>query len=378
MKTQKIWTSESFRSFSSIGIFLVSLVILLLSIGCRFPWQKRDTPISQGRIIKESIDFYEMARAMERHGNFDGALRNYQRSIDISPRPMAYLAMGMLLTDLHRFDQALVALQQAATLSPDDPLILAELDRTQAMRDLVSRGESVPDAATVRPPAPPMPPEERVAETREQPPTFPAPPPPLPADRAPVPEPPVQEVIEHTPPEVEIEPEETQVPPGLDDALTEAEEARLRSRIAVGRELIIEERLEEAARYINRSLIEFPRSGRLYYNLGYVYQLQGKWETALEAYERALSLNYKSGDIHNNLGILYHTLGRSEDAVESFRSSLVAGGYPEAAYRLGEVLELRGELDQALEAYDTYLRLAPQGELANEAESRAQRIRRRR
>ena len=120
--------------------------------------------------------------------------------------------------------------------------------------------------------------------------------------------------------------------------------------------------------------------GYAYTNLGRIEEGRGELDTALEHYERVRAVNeqaarmapddldtrLESGFAHNNLGLLLMRMGRLEEAERHFREDLeikteVADAQPghglfrgyqaTSQYFLGRILEVTGEVAEAMDQY---------------------------
>lgn len=87
--------------------------------------------------------------------------------------------------------------------------------------------------------------------------------------------------------------------------------------------------------------------GRELNELGNAYVDQGKWDEALECYERSLSLRREANDhrgemvVLNNLGALYHRQGRWEEALGYYsRSRHLAQGLGEESSELAILMNM--------------------------------------
>lgn len=123
-------------------------------------------------------------------------------------------------------------------------------------------------------------------------------------------------------------------------------------------------------------LEEFIESGQAFADahhlLGLSYQMVGRNERALGAFDHALELNPRYVDAHINRGILLAELGREEEAARAFGEARQSGGDVRrgvpAHYAaklanqhaaLGEAYAEAGALNQAIEQYHAALELGP-------------------
>jgi tetratricopeptide (TPR) repeat protein len=123
-------------------------------------------------------------------------------------------------------------------------------------------------------------------------------------------------------------------------------------------------------------LEELIESGRAYADaqhlLGLSYELLGKPERALAAFDRALERNPRYVEAHVHRGIVLAGIGREEEATQAFAQAREAGGEDrdglsehQAAKlanrhaELGEAYAEAGVLGRAIDQYRTALALAP-------------------
>lgn len=100
-----------------------------------------------------------------------------------------------------------------------------------------------------------------------------------------------------------------------------------------------------------------PADAGYHNNLGFSLYLAGDDRGALAALEAALRLAPGLRRVHNNLGFVYGRLGELDRAGEHFR---LAGDAGQAANNLGVVLEARGALEEAYQAYTTAIAHQPE------------------
>lgn len=94
-----------------------------------------------------------------------------------------------------------------------------------------------------------------------------------------------------------------------------------------------------------------------YIALGRAHYRTGSTASAIEAYEKALSLHPNSLNAHNNLGIAYRRAGRTDEAVLSLKTAIrLYPGFTEAYNNLGNALRDRGELDASIEVFEGLIR----------------------
>lgn len=123
-------------------------------------------------------------------------------------------------------------------------------------------------------------------------------------------------------------------------------------------------------------LEELIETGRAYADahqlLGLAYHMVGRSERALQAFDRALELNSRYVEAHIHRGIVLSDLGRSAEAELAFTMARDCGGADRGGVQehhaaklsnlhasLGEAYVEAGALSQAIEQYQSALRLGP-------------------
>jgi arylsulfatase A-like enzyme/Tfp pilus assembly protein PilF len=107
-------------------------------------------------------------------------------------------------------------------------------------------------------------------------------------------------------------------------------------------------------------------------NVGFAYAQQEEWDKAVEAYERALSLDDKYAEAYFNLGDAYLERAiKNRDqrllhkASESFKKAIeVDKDYPYPYFGLGKIYRISGNLDQAISCWKKALEFQPDFDLA--------------
>jgi tetratricopeptide (TPR) repeat protein len=164
----------------------------------------------------------------------------------------------------------------------------------------------------------------------------------------------------------------------------------------LGSALIEMRRPDLATPHLERAIQLMPALGTAHYNLGTLLHRQNELDRAEQEYRLALkyaSDEREAAQSHNNLGVLLTQLGRRDEAVAEFTQAIALNPYeqnsligrgmieheegklaaalqdfaraaqvvpsPLAFYWQGRVLEEKGQLSDAAEAYRAALRLAP-------------------
>jgi protein O-GlcNAc transferase len=104
-----------------------------------------------------------------------------------------------------------------------------------------------------------------------------------------------------------------------------------------------------------------PTSADVWSNLGAACMLQGQFEAAVEAYQKAIGLRPNDPQAGNGLGNALRECGRLDEAATAYRRVLAA--FPQSAVlhtNLGSVLQEVGKLDEAMAAHRRALAINPQ------------------
>ncbi len=103
-----------------------------------------------------------------------------------------------------------------------------------------------------------------------------------------------------------------------------------------------------------------PHKVRPHNNLGNALKHQGKYEEAIDHFNKALAINPGYAKAHNNLGTVLAAQGKTEEAIKHFGIALyINPGYAAAHSNVGVALAGRDELEKAIVHFREALRLAP-------------------
>jgi len=117
---------------------------------------------------------------------------------------------------------------------------------------------------------------------------------------------------------------------------------------------------EEAARELEKRLLNDPGSGRAHYGLGLILQRQGKLNEALEHFKIADRENSDSIPVMFSLAETYQMLGEYEDSVSILRRALeLSPKEREILFLLGVSLQRLEQYGQASEIYERLTFLPP-------------------
>ena len=86
----------------------------------------------------------------------------------------------------------------------------------------------------------------------------------------------------------------------------------------------------------------------------------GKFEEAIDSYEKAISLDTRYFDAYNNLGVVLHQLGKLEEAQKSFRQAiLIKPDFAKAYNNLGRLFQDFGRFEEAKAIYNKVINIKP-------------------
>jgi len=321
---------------------------------------------SEHDLVMESLNLYEAGIVQELKNDLDGAEAAFQKSLQTSPRPIVHYRLAVVQSKQGQYDQALANLDRALELASNLVIAKKERVRVEALREIRAEGREV--AAPVEPPAKPptvapvKPPLIKEAELSE------AAPPKKPLAKEE--KKPQAAIVAEAP---ESEKESVESPPA---APSPARSPEVELVMAQAYEAVGQGDLDGAIRAYQQALLTDPDDARIHYNLGNLFQRQGKFKKAYLRYQRAIELNIDYGRAWNNLGFVLEKLSRSEEALDCYDQAIAAGEVPEAYYNAALLLEKKGRLEPALDRYRAYVEKAGPGDLADEARQHIRRLER--
>jgi tetratricopeptide (TPR) repeat protein len=110
----------------------------------------------------------------------------------------------------------------------------------------------------------------------------------------------------------------------------------------------------------NKALAIKPDYVEAHINLGSAFKEQGRLEEAIEAYNKALAIKPDYAEAYNNMGVALKEQGKLEEAIEAYNKALaIKPDYAEAYSNIGSALTEQGELEEAIEAYNKALAIKP-------------------
>jgi tetratricopeptide (TPR) repeat protein len=121
----------------------------------------------------------------------------------------------------------------------------------------------------------------------------------------------------------------------------------------------------------DRALSVDPQRPDVLINCGTLYYEDGNLKKAAEYFRRALELDGENALAHFNLGSVLEETGEAEAARQHLRQAvLLDPGYPDAHYNLAFVCEKLGAYPEARQHWETYVRLDPAGPWCSYARQR--------
>jgi len=183
--------------------------------------------------------------------------------------------------------------------------------------------------------------------------------------------------------------------------------ANLQAKFKEGAALSDEGKFDEAIAKFNEVLVDVPKCGECFVNIGQVYTQKKEYDKAEEAYKKAIDLAPNSPDPYNGLANIYNAQKKFKEAGEMSaeagkRAAAVPGGasagalynqgviawnandfpkaqeafaaavaadanHAESHFMLGRVYLNLGKLADAAKEFETYVKIAPNGPNAKEA-----------
>ena len=143
---------------------------------------------------------------------------------------------------------------------------------------------------------------------------------------------------------------EVKIPPGARQQYDDAIAAMRSGNIA------------QAKNILSNLTKAYPDLAGPYVNLGIIHFRADEIDQAEEEFKQALKVNPESAVSLNHLGIIYRGKGKFEEARTNYEKALkIDPNYAYAHLNYGILLDLYlGELDDALEHYQTYQKLSPE------------------
>ncbi len=133
------------------------------------------------------------------------------------------------------------------------------------------------------------------------------------------------------------------------------------ARSDLGAQLLAQGKVEEASEELRAAIRIDDKAFNPKLNLGIVLVEQHEFAEAAETLNRALALNSESPAARLYAGMAQMGLGNLDEAEKHFKAAYTLGGssYSVALFHLGQVYMNKGERDQALRAFESYLHDSP-------------------
>lgn len=133
------------------------------------------------------------------------------------------------------------------------------------------------------------------------------------------------------------------------------------ARSDLGAQLLAQGKLEEAAEELRAAIRIDDKAFNPKLNLGIVLVEQHEFAEAAETLDRARALNSESPSASLYGGMAQMGLGNLDEAEKQFKAAYTIGGssYSLALFHLGQVYMKKGEREQALRAFESYLHDSP-------------------
>ena len=117
----------------------------------------------------------------------------------------------------------------------------------------------------------------------------------------------------------------------------------------------------QKAKALEAEVINNPENMEAWIQLGHVYFDTGKYDKAINAYEKALKLNPRNADVLTDLGIMYRRSGQPDKAIEAFNKAIAVDPKHETS-RFNKGIVLMHDLkdrDSAIRAWEELLEINP-------------------
>jgi tetratricopeptide (TPR) repeat protein len=142
----------------------------------------------------------------------------------------------------------------------------------------------------------------------------------------------------------------TKIPPKIEDDVD----------LSKGIEFFKQGKYDDAIEYFEKVIEKFPSSTAAYYNLGISYLRKGDVDQAITSLEKAVESNPEAIEAYFALGECYFNKGESEKAMQSFSRALeLQPDNPKAYYNLGIVYYKHDRLEEALTSFEKTINLDP-------------------
>ncbi len=124
---------------------------------------------------------------------------------------------------------------------------------------------------------------------------------------------------------------------------------------------------EEAIECFDKAIELNPNFAPAWNNKGVALAKLGKYEEAIKCYDKALEIDPNYYYAWNNKGVALAKLGRYEEAIKCYEKAIqINPNYVDAWYNLGLALSKLGRYEEAIKCFDKVLKLKPDYQSAKE------------
>ena len=131
------------------------------------------------------------------------------------------------------------------------------------------------------------------------------------------------------------------------------------SRIMLGKMLLEDRRYDDAIKFFDKQIKQFPESGVLRTQLGICFLEAGRLQEALETFQTAVTLDSLQFEPYIRMAEIFLSTGDLDRAVSLLRKSLRLNGTPDAHNMLAATYAKKGMLNNALKEYLKAYQLDP-------------------
>lgn len=132
-------------------------------------------------------------------------------------------------------------------------------------------------------------------------------------------------------------------------------------KVAQGEQLLVKGDVEAAGALFEEAIADDPNDARAWLDLGLVYEEEGEWTAAEEAYRRSAEIDGRFAEAFNNLGLLLRERGDLRGAIEQLeRAVLLDPGFGIAHFNLALAYEDTGDEAAAEREYLTTIEALPE------------------
>jgi cytochrome c-type biogenesis protein CcmH/NrfG len=134
--------------------------------------------------------------------------------------------------------------------------------------------------------------------------------------------------------------------------------------------------LMEKIEDLKETLRENPKDLAAWVKLGNIYSEHNQYREAIEAYSQSLSIKPNDPNIRTNLGLMLRSLGDDDGAIEEFKKAArYDPKHINSRYYLGLTwLQNKGKTQEAIKAWEDYLKVEPKGQRANQVRVEIERL----